>query len=415
MKKKHDAKKIKKPEKKSEAVVLTPEETSELQMVLDRLAVQDPEGGSLENYLKSLRQALGGTRAHDGGPARNAQQGALTGRLPRFHESSRTPPPANIPGSSSRPPYRFSQRGYAARQETPAAEKVVLIQREVREPIAHTSRMDSGLWLISAILPEGETPSPRAVVAYAEDSFRSVRAVVNESSYKSYREYVAGVVAHLPEKKMCEIPVRHMAKLFHEMLDYHGEDSQPGIEQTRRLLAPYYDPRQKPYVFELMPDIEHAERHLAALVPETVTEGVDISWLFFSKDDIASYKQKLDELDNPVLVVPPEVQKERSFELIRKASEELCSGKVRERFRRFLEEQAMWGKLAGRENLATIAWIAARHLAGDGKAGENPFVLGVVVESIRREYPQEFKDAEQAQERSEEGPYHRMESGLIVP
>ena len=39
---------------------LTRGESDELQMILDRLAVQDPEGESFEGYLHSLRNSLSG-------------------------------------------------------------------------------------------------------------------------------------------------------------------------------------------------------------------------------------------------------------------------------------------------------------------------------------------------------------------
>ena len=46
--------------KGKEDLSLTPEQSDELQMILDRLAVQDPEGESFEGYLHSLRNSLSG-------------------------------------------------------------------------------------------------------------------------------------------------------------------------------------------------------------------------------------------------------------------------------------------------------------------------------------------------------------------
>ena len=415
MKKKHDAKKSGKPEKKSEAVVLLPEEANELQMILDRLAVQDPEGGSLENYLTSLRQALA-ERAH-----MMAGLLELLSRDPskvgfKAFELLRDVATKKYSRIVKQAAYRFSQRGYVTRSETPAAEKVVLIQREVREPIAHMSRMDSSLWLLSAIIPESEARAPRAVVAYAEDGFKSVRAVVNESSYRSYKEYVSGVIEHLAEKRPYEVPLRHLARLFFEMLEYRGGDSHPSVEQARRVLTPYHDPESKPYAFELMPEVEHPELHLDEVDAPAVVEGVDVSWLYFSKSEVIPYKQKLDELDSPVLVVPPEVQKERSLELLKRAGNELCTRKVRDRFRRFFEEQALWLKLAGKEELALMAWIVARHLGSEAEAGENPVVARIFISSLQRDFPEQFKPTAREEAPSGEGPYqHRSESGLILP
>ena len=41
-------------------IPLNPEDSDELQMFLDRLAVQHPDGGSLDRYLGSLATALVG-------------------------------------------------------------------------------------------------------------------------------------------------------------------------------------------------------------------------------------------------------------------------------------------------------------------------------------------------------------------
>ena len=43
---------------KKSAIQLNPEEARELEMIVDRLSVQDPEGESLKGYLESLPAAL---------------------------------------------------------------------------------------------------------------------------------------------------------------------------------------------------------------------------------------------------------------------------------------------------------------------------------------------------------------------
>lgn len=414
MKRKPEAKKAKKPEKKSETVALTPDEKDELQMIMDRLSVQDPEGGSLENYLKSLRQALGER------PHLMAGLLDLLSRSPskvgfRAFRLLRDSVDREYSRLVKQAAYRFAQRGHAIESPAPAQEKVVLIQREVREPVAHASRMDSGVWLLSAILPDSEGFTPRMVVAIAENGFKTIHAAVNETSYKNYREYVTGVAGHMPERRPLEIPLWHMARLFFEMLGYHGENAHPAVQEAAKILRPHYDPERRPYAFDLLPEIENPEGRFDEVDPEALVAGVDVSWLYFSKNRLAPYKQKLDELDSPVLVIPPEVQKERSYELLRRAGNELCTGETLLLFRRFFEEQALWLKLNGNDKTATMAWIVARHLAGEGEAGGNPVVPRIVISSIGLHYPEQFESPREEPGQEEQEAFRRTDSGLFIP
>ena len=85
------------------------------------------------------------------------------------------------------------------------------------------------------------------------------------------------------------------------------------------------------------------------MIPQDLLNKVDWSWLTFPKEELAPYWQKVQELENPILVIPKEVQEERTADLMKTAANELCTGKTRFLYQRFFEEQALWLKLTSHE------------------------------------------------------------------
>jgi hypothetical protein len=198
------------------------------------------------------------------------------------------------------------------------------------------------------------------------------------------------------------------------MLDFWtGKGSYTQLERAKDLLKAYHHPDGKPYVYELMPEIENPEKYFPELKIEELLEAMDLSWLRFDKEELAPYHEKLKALDSPLLVVPREVQAERIEEVLYNAAETLCIGAKRYLFTRFFDEQAMAFKLSGAEDKARWAWIAAGNLAGQSPVGKNPVVLKLVMYSIRFYWPEDFKAAQQTEATSERE--HRTQSGIILP
>jgi hypothetical protein len=401
--------------KGKEDLSLTREQSDELQMILDRLAVQDPEGESFEGYLHSLRNSLSG---------RPLQAAALIDKL------SRNPAPNGFrtfqcletivesspyKRSLKQAAYRFSQKGFTAAGQTPPPEKVVLIQGEHRKATAHLLMVHGTMWIVSALIPEASMGSYVLLTAFLEDDFATFNVRVAEaSSPKQYRDYLQVLSAHAIGRRCPEIPLRHVARLFFDMLAFWtGKGSYAQLERARDLLKAHYDPDKKPYVYELMPEIENPEKYFPELKIEELLEAMDLSWLRFDKEALAPYHEKLKALDSPLLVVPREVQAERVQEVLYNAAETLCVGAKRYLFTRFFEEQAMAFKLSGAEDKARWAWIAAGNLAGRSSVGKNPVVLKLVMYSMRFYWPEDFKAARQTEETGE--PEHRTPSGIILP
>jgi len=408
MSRKQDLKKSRKAEP-----TLSPEQLGELEMIVDRLSVQNPEGATLQNYLKSLVNTLS---------SQESLAAALVAELSRkpsqvgfqtflaVREVIRDKKLAKMVRQAA---YRFSQRGYAAEPDLPTTENVVLVQKEeARKPLAHVLPVDGTFGLFAALIPEPNYPAPMLVTALMERDFEEVYIRVTEGSQKVYREYLQKVGERHPDRKPCEVPMYHAARLFFELLDFcHSKQASAERDHATRLLDPFHDPAKPPYVHELMPQLEDVVGCLEEVDTGSLLNSVDWSWLVFPRSALTPYWQRVQDLENPVLVIPKEIQEERTIDTLKQAADELCVGKTRLLYRRFFEEQALWLKLCSREQLAESAWTVAQQLLSDAPASDNPAVRELVKLSLHYHWPKEFEATEPR--RTE--PFQRTESGLIIP
>jgi len=406
MSRKLDPKKSKKAE-----LHLSAEESRELEMIVDRLAVQNPEGTSLENYLKSLEKILTGRENLVAAlleqlgrkPSKVGFQSFMVLRdLIRDKKLTKTVRQVG---------YRFSQQGYLADQQPVPVANVVLVQKEGRKPVAHVLPVEGTLWLFAALIPEAGFTTPTLITALMEQNFEGVYIKLAEGSQKNYRDYLRKTGERDADRKAFEVPLYHAARLFFELLEMSRKGgTSPEQDQASKLLRPFHDPHKPPYAYELMPSVDNPREHLDLVDKAELLKSIDWSWLVFSQEDLAPFRHKMNDLENPVLVVSSEIQEERTTDLLKRAADELCVGKTRWLYQRCFEEQALWLKMASKIDLAWSAWVVAQHLRSPAPAGENPLVREMVTLSMHHYWPQDFKEKERRAE-----PYHRTESGLIVP
>jgi hypothetical protein len=405
------SKKLDLKKNKTTELHLSAEESQELGMILDRLSVQNPEGTSLDNYLQSLVKILGG---------REILVAALLEQLGKkpskvgfqtylaLKDTVRDKKLTKIMKQTS---YRFSQRGFVGEGQVRPGESIVLVQKEGRKPVAHVMPVKGTFWLFAALIPEAGYPAPTLVTALMEQALEGVYIKVTEGSQKNYRDYLRKASEHDPDRKPFEVPVYHVARLFFELLAFSKKkETSPEQEQATKLLSPFHDPEKPPCAYDLMPPLDAPGEHLPEMNEVELLKAIDWSWLVFPKEEITPYWQKLQDLENPVLVIPKEIQEERTTDLMKRAADELCIGETRWLYQRFFEEQALWLKKSSRDDLAWSAWVAAQHLASSAPASANPAVTQMVSLSMRQYWP---KDFEQSKPQAE--PFHRTESGLIVP
>jgi len=394
-------------------VDLTAAEASELEMILDRLSVQDPEGESLQPLLRSFRSSLAGRENLVLALMEKVGKNPTEVGFQTFMELRDLVESKNQVRMVKQTAYRFAQRGFVADREASPAEKVVVIQKELRLPVAHMVPADQDLWFIAAFIPESRFYQDSVSVAvFAENNLSRLTVREAEGPYKRHKELLQIITKS--HAKPCEIPIWHAARLLNELAELCGE-SEPSTDLKRvmQLFDTYHDPRKNPYVYELMPVGEGAVSRLSDEDTHRLLNNVNYSPLLFRKEDLTPYKLKIDQIDKSVLTVPREVQEARIMDLTRSAADELCVGKTRLLYQRFLEELAMWLKLSSSKELAALAWRAALHLRSIEKAGESPIPVHLVYLSFRRHWPEHFEGHTEEPENPE--PFQETESGLILP
>jgi hypothetical protein len=390
---------------------LTPEESQKLGMILDRLLVQSPEGMSLDNYLKSLVQTLGNKEYLTVALIEELTRKPSKVSFQAFLMLKGTLKQKSYQKTARQVAYRFAQKGFLESSDTTSQKTVILVPRESREIVSHVMPVLGTFGLFAALIPEDDLSAPTLVTALLENDFERIYVKLMEGSPKIYRDYLQKASGENNERKPCAVPVHHVARLFFELLQWcRNQQETVEIEQARRLLRPHLDWAKPPYAHALMPSLEHPERDVREIDTDRLMSALDLMWLSFDREKLTPYWQKMQDLDSPVLVVPREVQEERSAELLRKAAEEICVDRTRTIYQRFFEEQTLWLKLNGREDLAMEAWTVAQHLAGGFPSGENPVVVRMVALSMQFHWPKEFDQRKEGAE-----PYYRSESGLILP
>lgn len=393
--------------------LLTADEAAELQLILDRLAVQNPEGESFSNWLYSLEKSLEGREtlvaallqslsrspSDVGFRVFDALQGLI--REKRFVKVLR------------QAGYRFSQRGYEVASGEASTEQVVLVPTETRPSLAHMAVGPSSYLMLSVLVSPVQAGYSMGISAYFDPDISHLNAKVTATSVKQYRQFVQNVSDLFPFP-FCEIPLWHAARLLKEMIELAASPHvAPDLREADQLLRSFHDPDKVPYIYELMPLVDHSQAAMRTLNAEPLFECVPWDFILFSKEEMAPFSQSIMDLDRSILVVPQEIKMERVSAVISNAIEALCVGKRRVMLQRLLEEMALWLKLSRQDDVAHTAWVIAQHIKNTTSSlGDNVLLQQLVFLSLKEYWPEDFMTREEAVEASQ--PYRETESGLIV-
>ncbi len=400
--------------KKQNELALTPEESMELQMILDRISVQVAEGESFQVYLTSLRKLLEGRERMVAellsGLARNPSPAGFK----VFRTLADTVTDKALCKAVRQAAYRFAQKGFTIEEGEAPQERVVLVQREQKKAVGHLTMGPGTLWFLSGLVPSEVSGMNTLFMSFFENGYHKLVTRLIEASNKAYRELLATITGAMPGVKPCEIPLWHAARLFSDMVTFWeapGENSKAA--QLKRLLEPYHDPERLPYIYELMPPVDDPAERLREVKPEGFLGKMDVLWLLFPMDDLEPFHAQLLNLENSVLLVAEDIRQAQVDAVLRDAADSLCVGKRRMLLQRSFEEYALWWKAQGSEDLAKESFVIARHLASGYKASDNPAVKLLLGESLHHYWPGKESERDEPEEAAE--PFFRTESGLFVP
>ncbi|QCQ21633.1 hypothetical protein [Desulfoglaeba alkanexedens] len=413
-----------KPKKRT--IDLSEPEQQELEMLLDRLRVQDPEGRSLDNYLLTLRQILAGREAMVAALVdRLSQEGTAVGF--RVHLALRD----LVSGGQclrvmKQAEYRFRQRGFgklATGSEEAGQRPVVLVPGEKRRPEAYLAATPRGslFVLVRAPLPDSNVWMLGTVLLSSPCLIEYVQVV--EGSRKGYRELIRGLEGSghgLP----VPIPVSHGSRFLFDAMDLRPDVMQGdhGI-QLQRLLKPYrVSSEEDTFVGEMTRDLEDRLPEVSTLFSNTKRLlPLGVYSTAFDRDTVEPFWNEIKAVDNSVLIVSEEVQNELVDGIIARATDVLFGGGKARVVEVHLEEVALYWRLRGDLEKASDALALARYVRHASRPSDNKLLRLIVETALVLHFGEEVGCLEDECMGEGEGEgegqlvLERTESGIILP
>lgn len=409
-KKKH----VKKARKRQDHPSLTEEEQTQLQILLDRVMSQDPEGERFDQFLEGLEplvqrsvpitfafiETLGAKanpvavkvlQALQGFPAEKPVRRALKTAL-----------------------YKLTRKGLVKEQkETEVVPRVLVPRSAERQAEAWASwpesRGERGMLIslpgsgrgflvaVAVVNPEG--------IFHEFDAFQTTRKGV-----RTLLERMTGGV----EGRLIEISVEHVLFLIEEVEDIYRQQNRElpsSYEVIHKHLASLVEKPTGPHIYNLLNREEIAGDMVLLRSSDSLFEDpIFASWRL-PDEVVHPFAEKIKDLGQSLLVVSQSAQVERAGQIYREAAVEIFTPEFRQRYRRHLEESALLLYLQDRQQEAKRALAAAIDLEKEVSVlTEDTFVLGLVKRSIAIEVGPEAEGAEGEARREK-----TTESGLIIP
>ena len=407
-------KKAKKDKKRHDRPVLTADEKSQLQMLMDRVLALDPEGNSFTQFVESLKPlvqqsvnftvAFAETLGSSGSPVAVKVIQAL----------QRMEAKKPVRRALKTALYRLAQQGLVEEQEEAEVEPRVLVPRpEDRQAEAWASWPESqGERGIILKLPDAGRGYLMVIgVLNSEGVFHEFEAVqTTRKGVRALLEQMTGGVAG----RIIEIPLNHFRFLYAEVADTYQRQSMElpsGYEVILKQLDFWAEKPSAPHIYNLLAEKEIGEDILLLRSSDGLLEVEPfLSWRL-PEELVSPFAAQIREMGESRLVISQSSQLERVEQIYREAATELFTSERREHYRRLLEEAALLLYLEGREQEAKRAFAVALDLKKEvGLFTENNFILGLVKRSISAEVGSALEDM--AGERPRE---KTTESGLIIP
>ena len=407
-------KQAKKDKKRQDRPVLTAEEEAQLQMLVDRVLVLDPEAQSFTQFVESLKPLI-------------QQSVAFSVALAEALASTANPVAVKIiqalQGMEAKKPvrralktalYRLARQGLVQEQEEVVIEPRVLVPRpEDRQAEAWASWPESqGERGIILKLPDAGRGYLMVIgVLNSEDLFHEFEAVqTTRKGVKALLEEMAGGIPG----RIIEIPLAHFRFLYEEVATTYqrqGKELPAGYDVMLKQLDSWVKKPANPHIYSILNGEEIAGDTLLLRSSDSLLEIQPFASWRLPEELVSRSVNKLKELSESRLVISQSSQLERVEQIYREAATELFTAERRERYRRLLEESALLLYLEGREQEAKRSFAVALDLEKEiGVFTENNFILGLVKRSISAEVGSSLEDIEGQSQREK-----TTESGLIIP
>ncbi len=407
-------KQAKKARKRHDRITLTEEDRTQLQMLVDRVMSQDPEGESFSPFVESLKPLI-----QRSVPFTFAFVEAL-GSTPSpvavkvLQILQKIPAEKPVRRALKTALYRLERQGLVKKEEETESEPRVLIPRPAdRQAEAWASWPESqGERGMVLKLPDAGRGYVMAIaVVNSEGVFHEFEAI--QTTRKGVRTLLDKMTGGV-EGRLVEIPVEHFRLLLEEVAEiYQRQDHAlpSGYEPIQKYLASQVEVVSRPHVYNLLDEKEIVEDPILLRTSDSLLEVQPFVTWRLPEGLIQSFAEKIKELSESRLVISQSAQMERTAQINREAAAEIFTSELRQHYRRLLEETALLLHLTDRPQEAKRALAVAIDLENEiGLLTEDNFILGLVTRSIASEVGPQAEGAEEQAKRE-----RTTESGLIIP
>ena len=407
-------KRAKKARKRHDRITLTEEDQTQLQILMDRVLAQEPEGERFIQFVESLEpliqrsvpltlafvEALGSTSSPVAVKVLQILQ--------------KIPAEKTVRRALKTALYRLERQGLVKEEEETEPEPRVLIPRPAdRQAEAWASwpesRGERGMVLK---LPDAGRGYVMAIaVVNSEGVFHEFEAIqTTRKGVRALFEKMTGGV----EGRLIEIPVEHFRFLMEEVAEIYQRQNQSlpsGYEPIHKYLASQEEVVSRPHVYNLLDEKEIVADPMLLRTSDSLLEVQPFVTWRLPEGLIQSFVDKIKELSESRLVISQSAQMERTAQIHREAAAEIFTSEVRQHYRRLLEETALLLYLTDRPQEAKRALAVAIDLENEiGFLTEDNFILGLVKRSIASQVGPQVEGAEEMAQRE-----RTTESGLIIP
>jgi hypothetical protein len=408
-------KKVKKDKKRHDKPVLTPDEESQLQMLMDRVLALDPEANSFNHFVESLQPLVQQSVAFTVAFAENLGSSGNPVAVKVIEALQEMEAKKPVRRALKTALFRLARQGLVEEPEEAEDEVRVLVPRpEDRQAEAWASWPESqGERGIILKLPDtGRGYLMLIGVLNSEGVFHEFEAV------QTTRKGVRALLERMTEGvsgRIIEIPLDHFRFLYEEAAEAYQRQSMElpaGYDVMLKQLESWVDKPSGPHIYNLLDDKEIGGDILLLRSSDGLLEVQPfVSWRL-PEELVSPFVAKIKELSESRLVISQSSQLERVEQIYREAATELFTAERRERYRRLLEEAALLLYLESREQEAKRAFAVALDLRKEvGVFSENNFILGLVKRSISAEVGSALEGMEEGEPAREK----TTESGLIIP
>jgi len=393
---------------------LSQEEQAQLQVLLDRVAFQDPAGESLKQFLGTVRSVL--EQSPGVGLAFVEALGSMTTpvALKALEALQEVPAAKPLRRAVKTALYRLGRHGLSPERERGEAAPRVLVPRPAdrqAEAWAGWPEGNGDRGLIVVVPESGAAYLLAMAVVNPALGFRDLQ--VSGTTRKGVRALVAELTGR-EATGLRPIPLPHALFLLKECAQAHEAQNQPLPEEyelVRRQVTPWVATSpSRAHIYELLNREEIAADPILLRASGSLLDLLPLSSWELPQEAALPLVEKLQGLGESRLVLSRASQFERVDQLMREGAGEIFTPALRQYYRRLLEEAALLFWQEDRVQEARRALAAAIDLERDvGRFTENTFVLGLLKRALGEAL------GEQQGEETERDAERTTESGLIIP